>query len=211
MRHLSHPRTLPSHELRHTGAQAPPGKRHVQDHHRIRRHGCAGGRAGARDPRRPGAALRGSRRHAAARLGRGARAGAGRCHRRRRGLGRRAGRATRTRRRLRRLLRDQLLGALLTGSRAGPGQDHGRGGRARRRGACHLVDAGGHPPADPARYPHARAQGPLQRAALRRQGRGRPLLPRKRRPDHAAVHLCLLGKPRSSSAWDRSVAPTAPW
>ena len=55
------------------------------------------------------------------------------------------------RRCLRRLLRHQLLGALLARAGAGPGPQHGAGGQGRRAAARDLVHAGGHPQVGAAR------------------------------------------------------------
>ena len=56
----------------------------------------------------------------------------------------------------RRVLRDLLLGALLAGTRAGAGHQHGARGKGRRRAARHLVHPRGHAtviPADDPRMP----------------------------------------------------------
>ena len=45
------------------------------------------------------------------------------------------------------------------------------------------------------RRPHADAAGQVQGPALRRQGRGRPDLPRGRRADHVPPDVVLLGEP----------------
>ena len=91
----------------------------------------------------------------------------------------------RLRRRLRRVLHHELLGALFAGEGAGAGAAPWRR-RRRTPGVRHvdLVDARGHAPLRPARRPaHAHAAGQVQGAALRREGRGRPLLLRPRRAD----------------------------
>ena len=100
-------------------------------------------------------------------------------------------------RRLRRLLRHLLLGALLAGEGAGPGAGHGRR-RRRTAGVKHVIwstleDTRKWVPLDDDRMPTLHGQ--VQGAALRRQGRGRPVLHRPRRADDLPADLVLLGQP----------------
>ena len=61
--------------------------------------------------------------------------------------------------------------------------------------ARHLVHARGHAQVGAAeRQPHADADGQVQGAALRRQGRGQPVLHRPRRARHVPADLVLLGQ-----------------
>ena len=97
--------------------------------------------------------------------------------------------------RVRRLLRHELLGTLFAGQGTGAGQGDGRWRGSRRAEARDLVDAGGHARVLSGRWQaHAGADGQVQRAALRRQGRGQQVLHRAR-ADDAAQHVVLLGQP----------------
>ena len=70
-----------------------------------------------------------------------------------------------------------------------------RGRKGRRRAARDLVDARGHAQLGAARrQPDADAARPLQGPALRLEGRGRPVLPRRRRADDVPADVVLLGQ-----------------
>ena len=71
-----------------------------------------------------------------------------------------------------------------------------------------LVDARGHAQDRSAdRRPHADADGQVQGPALRREGRGRPVLHRPRRADHVPATRRSTGTTSSTSAWARSKGP----
>ena len=99
-------------------------------------------------------------------------------------------------RRARRLLRDVLLEPFLARPGAGRSPLAGRCRAAGRSASRHLVDARGLASVGRARRPaHADADGQLQGAALRREGRDGRVLPRDRRADHLPADLVLLGQP----------------
>ena len=134
--------------------------------------------------------------HAQARVGQGARA--------RRARASRSSPATPTIRasldrafagRPRRLLRHELLGALLRGARDRASRRHGAGHEEGRAPARRLVDARGHAPARAARgRAPADAAGQVQVPALRFQGRGRRRLRRRGGADHVLARGVLLGE-----------------
>ncbi len=160
-----------------------------EDHHRVRRHRRPGRRAGACHPGRCEERVRRACGHAQSRT-RESGQGAGRRRRRdrRRGPRRCGQRAARDERCVRSVLRDQLLGALLAGEGTGPGRDTRGRCRQGRREARGLVDARGHARLLPGRrQAHAGADGQVQRAALRRQGRGQQALHRPRADDAAST------------------------
>ena len=112
--------------------------------------------------------------------------------------------------RLRGLLRDLLLGALLAREGAGPGPGHGPGGEGRGREARRLVHPRGHAQVGAAhRRPHAHAAGQVQGAALRRQGRGERVLHRRRACRRPSSTPPSTGTTSSTSAWGRRRGPTA--
>jgi hypothetical protein len=97
------------------------------------------------------------------------------------------------RRRVRSLLRDQLLGDLLAGQRNTAGLSHGHGSKRCRTGARRLVDAGGFARLGAAgRRPSSNADGPAQGASLRGQGRGGSLL--RGSPHDVHDGVLLLGQ-----------------
>ena len=96
-----------------------------------------------------------------------------------------------------RLRGHELLGTHVARSRAQAGRD-ARRERPRARRSAHVVwstleDTRRFLPADGT--PHAGADGPLQRPALRCQGRGQPLLHRPRPAGDLPADLVLLGQP----------------
>ncbi len=109
--------------------------------------------------------------------------------------GRRREPEARVRRRLRRVLRDVLLGALLARS-GDPARHRARqrvqGDRRAARDLVHLRRrAAVH---GRSRSAHAAPHGSLPRAALRREGRSRRGLPRSRRADDVLPDVVLLGE-----------------
>ena len=178
----------------------------------VRRDRRARRRPGARDPRRPRGWFRGARDHARREF----RQGAGARRARRGGGGRatsttsRASRA-RVRRRVRRVLRHVLLGALLAREGARRSAQHGerregRGRVARRSGRRWRTRARScRADAD------ADAHGQVQGAALRREGRGGPVLHAMPDvPHHVPVRVVSTGTTSSTSARARRRARTAP-
>ena len=174
--------------------------------------GAQGGGAGARHPGRQGRRLRGPRHHPQRR----------RATRRRRsralgaevvaGGSRRPGeRRARVRRRVRRVLRHQLLGALLAREGDGPGAQPWRR-RPRRPALQHVIwstleDTRKWVPLDDDRMPTLHGQ--VQGAALRRQGRSRRGSSASSACRRRSCSRRSTGTTSSTSAWARSAGRTA--